>query len=96
MLKNIDGISPETMVLLWSMKERHNPKSRFRFYFDALPNEFRTGDILNLIILLGKCNSSSFFPGLSFGIEALVSIDGTALFEELVQAKEVSLQLIRL
>ncbi|CAA6671074.1 unnamed protein product [Spirodela intermedia] len=67
-LKNLDGISSETMMLLWTMKERHNPDSRFKVYFDTLPTEFRTG--------------------LSFGIHALAALEGTMLFEELVQAKE--------
>ncbi|MQL90093.1 hypothetical protein Taro_022677 [Colocasia esculenta] len=67
-LKNLDGVTAETMMLLWSMKERHNSNSRFKVYFDSLPKEFKTG--------------------LSFGIEALGVLEGTVLFEEILQAKE--------
>ncbi|KAL9224586.1 hypothetical protein vseg_000606 [Gypsophila vaccaria] len=42
-LGSIDGISAETMLLLWSMRERHNAKSNYKSYFDALPEEFNTG-----------------------------------------------------
>ncbi|KAF8400324.1 hypothetical protein HHK36_013621 [Tetracentron sinense] len=42
-LKKIDGISSETMILLWSMKERYNPNSKFKIYFNALPEAFNTG-----------------------------------------------------
>ncbi|KAK9756283.1 hypothetical protein RND81_01G086800 [Saponaria officinalis] len=42
-LRNIDGMSAETMLLLWSMRERHNVKSNYKLYFDALPEEFNTG-----------------------------------------------------
>lgn len=41
--EKIDGISEETMLLLWSMKEKHNNKSKFRLYFDTLPENFNTG-----------------------------------------------------
>ncbi|XXG58273.1 hypothetical protein AAC387_Pa04g0626 [Persea americana] len=67
-LKDIDGITAETMLLLWSMKERYNANSKFKIYFETLPNEFNTG--------------------LSFGIDALSALEGTLLFEEIVQAKE--------
>ncbi|XP_052199843.1 uncharacterized protein LOC127806527 isoform X2 [Diospyros lotus] len=67
-LENIDGISLETMLLLWSMKEKHNNNSKFRFYFDPLPEVFNTG--------------------LSFGINAIMALDGTLLLEEIVHAKE--------
>ncbi|PIN14092.1 [Fructose-bisphosphate aldolase]-lysine N-methyltransferase [Handroanthus impetiginosus] len=66
--EKIDGISEETMMLLWSMKEKHNKNSRFKLYFDALPEKFNTG--------------------LSFGIDAIMVLDGTLLLEEIVQAKE--------
>ncbi|KAK6127064.1 hypothetical protein DH2020_039188 [Rehmannia glutinosa] len=66
--EKIDGISEETMLLLWSMKEKHNKKSKFKLYFDTLPGKFNTG--------------------LSFGIDAVMSLDGTLLLEEIVQAKE--------
>ncbi|KAM0933786.1 putative methyltransferase chromatin remodeling SET family [Dioscorea sansibarensis] len=66
--KELDGISADTMMLLWSMGERHNSESRFRFYFETLPEEFHTG--------------------LNFGIDALTTLEGTLLFEELLQAKE--------
>lgn len=42
-LEKIDGITSETMLLLWSMKERHNCSSKFKIYFDTLPEEFKTG-----------------------------------------------------
>ncbi|GFP93266.1 retrovirus-related pol polyprotein from transposon 17.6 [Phtheirospermum japonicum] len=67
-LENIDGISEETMLLLWSMKEKHNKESKFKLYFDTLPENFNTG--------------------LSFGIGALMALDGTLLLEEIVQATE--------
>ncbi|XP_065851368.1 uncharacterized protein [Euphorbia lathyris] len=68
LLENIDGISSETMLLLWSMKERHNCNSKFKIYFDNLPKEFNTG--------------------LSFGVDAIMALDGTLLLEEIMQAKE--------
>ncbi|XP_068647676.1 ribulose-1,5 bisphosphate carboxylase/oxygenase large subunit N-methyltransferase, chloroplastic isoform X3 [Aristolochia californica] len=67
-LINIDGMTSETMLLLWSMKERYNPNSRFRTYFNSLPQEFNTG--------------------LSFGINALSVLEGTLLFEEILQARQ--------
>ncbi|KAF8035323.1 hypothetical protein BT93_C1371 [Corymbia citriodora subsp. variegata] len=67
-LEKVDGISTETMLLLWSMKERYNSSSTFKNYFDTLPEEFNTG--------------------LSFGVDAIVALDGTLLLEELIQAKE--------
>ncbi|KAH9610428.1 hypothetical protein KSS87_012099 [Heliosperma pusillum] len=42
-LEDIDGISAETMLLIWSMRERHNIKSKYKLYFDALPEKFNTG-----------------------------------------------------
>ncbi|XP_047946499.1 uncharacterized protein LOC125192873 isoform X1 [Salvia hispanica] len=66
--QKIDGISEETMLLLWSMKEKHNNESKFRLYFDTLPENFNTG--------------------LSFGIDAVMALDGTLLLDEIVQAKE--------
>ncbi|KAF8035322.1 hypothetical protein BT93_C1371 [Corymbia citriodora subsp. variegata] len=68
-LEKVDGISTETMLLLWSMKERYNSSSTFKNYFDTLPEEFNTG--------------------LSFGVDAIVALDGTLLLEELIQAKEL-------
>ncbi|XP_074363045.1 uncharacterized protein LOC141703399 isoform X2 [Apium graveolens] len=67
-LEKFEGITSETMLLLWSMKEKHNRDSNFKFYFDALPAVFNTG--------------------LSFGVDALLELDGTLLLEEIVQAKE--------
>ncbi|KAK9078877.1 hypothetical protein SSX86_002935 [Deinandra increscens subsp. villosa] len=67
-LENVDGISSETMLLLWSMKEKHDINSKFKIYFDSLPETFNTG--------------------LSFGIEAIMALEGTLLLEEIVQAKE--------
>ncbi|KAK4392616.1 hypothetical protein Sango_2039400 [Sesamum angolense] len=66
--EKVDGISEETMLLLWSMKEKHNNKSKFKLYFDTLPEQFDTG--------------------LSFGVDAVMALDGTLLLEEIVQAKE--------
>ncbi|XP_022731950.1 uncharacterized protein LOC111286311 isoform X2 [Durio zibethinus] len=67
-LAKIDGMSSETMSLLWSMKEKYNCNSQFKIYFDTLPENFNTG--------------------LSFGVEAIMALDGTLLFEEIMQAKE--------
>nr|GEW25394.1 muniscin C-terminal mu homology domain-containing protein [Tanacetum cinerariifolium] len=67
-LENVEGMSSETMLLLWSMKEKHDTSSKFKIYFDALPEAFNTG--------------------LSFGMEAVMALDGTLLLEEIVQAKE--------
>ncbi|CAI0558022.1 unnamed protein product [Linum tenue] len=67
-LESIEGISVETMMLLWSMKERHDCNSKFRVYLDTLPKEFNTG--------------------LSFGVDAMMALDDTTLFEEIMQAKE--------
>ncbi|TVU42144.1 hypothetical protein EJB05_08535 [Eragrostis curvula] len=67
-LKGFNDITPETMLLLWSMKERHNLSSKFRTYFEALPANFNTG--------------------LSFGIDALGTLEGTLLFDEIIQAKQ--------
>lgn len=45
-LGKIDGMSSETMLLLWSMKEKHNCDLKFKNYFDSLPKEFNTGMIV--------------------------------------------------
>ncbi|THU61461.1 hypothetical protein C4D60_Mb07t23520 [Musa balbisiana] len=42
-LKNLDAITSDTMLLLWSMRERFNPNSKFKIYFDTLPEKFNTG-----------------------------------------------------
>lgn len=42
-LQRIDGISVETMLFLWSMKERYKPSSKYKMYFEMLPEEFNTG-----------------------------------------------------
>ncbi|CAJ1941867.1 unnamed protein product [Sphenostylis stenocarpa] len=42
-LKEIEGISSETILLLWSMKEKYNSDSKFKIYFDTLPEKFNTG-----------------------------------------------------
>ncbi|KAH9653952.1 SET domain-containing protein [Citrus sinensis] len=68
-LGKIEGMSSETMLLLWSMKEKHNCGSKFKNYFDSLPKEFHTG--------------------LSFGVDAIMALEGTLLLEEIMQAKEV-------
>ncbi|KAI9191525.1 hypothetical protein LWI28_009541 [Acer negundo] len=67
-LGKMDGMSSETMLLLWSMKEKHNCESKFKNYFDTLPEEFNTG--------------------LSFGVHAIMALEGTLLLEEIMQAKE--------
>ncbi|XP_023746819.1 uncharacterized protein LOC111894962 [Lactuca sativa] len=67
-LEKVDGISFETMLLLWSMKEKYDTNSKFKIYFDTLPEAFNTG--------------------LSFGMEAIMALDGTLLLEEIIQAKE--------
>lgn len=67
-LGKIDGMSSETMLLLWSMKEKHNCGSKFKNYLDSLPKEFHTG--------------------LSFGVDAIMALEGTLLLEEIMQAKE--------
>lgn len=56
------------MLLLWCMKEKYNKNSRFKLFFETLPEKFNTG--------------------LSFGIDAVMTLDGTLLLEEIVQAKE--------
>ncbi|KAL4589998.1 hypothetical protein LXL04_002915 [Taraxacum kok-saghyz] len=67
-LEKVEGISSETMLLLWSMKEKYDTNSKFKLYFDSLPQAFNTG--------------------LSFGMEAVMALDGTLLLEEIIQAKE--------
>ncbi|KAK7329798.1 hypothetical protein VNO77_23978 [Canavalia gladiata] len=42
-LKEMDGMSSETILLLWSMKEKYNFDSKFKIYFDTLPEKFNTG-----------------------------------------------------
>ena len=42
-LEKIDGMSSETMSLLWSMKEKHNCNSQFKIYFDTLQENLYTG-----------------------------------------------------
>ncbi|KAL8128534.1 hypothetical protein V2J09_017689 [Rumex salicifolius] len=67
-LREIEGISAETMLLLWSMRERHNSNSKYKIYFDTLPEKFNTG--------------------LSFGLDAILALEGTLVVEEILQAKE--------
>ncbi|PRQ37436.1 putative [Fructose-bisphosphate aldolase]-lysine N-methyltransferase [Rosa chinensis] len=67
-LEKLEDTSSETMLLLWSMKERHNTDSQYKIYFDTLPEDFHTG--------------------LSFGISAVMSLYGTLLLDEIMQAKE--------
>ncbi|XP_022683551.1 uncharacterized protein LOC101775581 isoform X2 [Setaria italica] len=67
-LKDFNNINSETMLLLWSMRERYNLSSKFKTYFETLPANFNTG--------------------LSFGIDALASLEGTLLFDEIMQAKQ--------
>ncbi|EEC83171.1 hypothetical protein OsI_28399 [Oryza sativa Indica Group] len=73
-LKDLDSITTETMLLLWSIRERYSPSSKFKIYFEALPANFNTG--------------------LSFGIDALAALEGTLLFDELMQARQVSPHII--
>ncbi|CAN8271150.1 unnamed protein product [Cochlearia groenlandica] len=68
-LEKIDGMTLETMLLLWTMKEKHNTESRFKPYFDSLQDNFQTG--------------------LSFGVDAIMVLDGTLLLDETMQAKEL-------
>lgn len=42
-LEKLEDISYETMLLLWSMKERYNSDSQYKIYFDTLPEDFHTG-----------------------------------------------------
>lgn len=42
-LEKIDGMTSETMMLLWTMREKHNHESRFKPYFDSLQESFCTG-----------------------------------------------------
>uniref|UniRef100_A0A7N0VHA7 SET domain-containing protein n=1 Tax=Kalanchoe fedtschenkoi TaxID=63787 RepID=A0A7N0VHA7_KALFE len=67
-LEKFEGMSAETMLLLWTMREKYNKHSTFKSYFDSLPEVFNTG--------------------LSFGIDAILTLDGTLLLEEIMQAKE--------
>lgn len=50
-LKEVDGMSSETMLLLWSMREKHNCNSKFKIYFDSLPEKFNTGIVINDLCL---------------------------------------------
>jgi len=83
------------MLLLWSMRERYNLASKFKPYFDTLPANFNTGTrillcpvrkVLNLVLIIISPNA---LPGLSFGIDALAALEGTLLFDEIMQAKQV-------
>ncbi|KAJ4959387.1 hypothetical protein NE237_026498 [Protea cynaroides] len=42
-LEKDNRISTETILLLWSMKERYNYNSKFKIYFETLPEAFNTG-----------------------------------------------------
>lgn len=44
-----DGISVDTMLLLWSMKERFDFNSKYKVYFETLPQEFKTGILISII-----------------------------------------------
>ncbi|KFK40267.1 hypothetical protein AALP_AA3G352500 [Arabis alpina] len=68
-LEKVDGMTSETMLLLWTMREKHNPESKFKPYFDSLQENFCTG--------------------LSFGVNAIMVLDGTLLLDEIMQAKEL-------
>ncbi|KHN17593.1 Putative ribulose-1,5 bisphosphate carboxylase/oxygenase large subunit N-methyltransferase, chloroplastic [Glycine soja] len=84
-LKEIDGISSETILLLWSMKEKYNCDSKFKIYFDTLPEKFNTAAYL---FNLFKTPSESSSTGLSFSIQAITMLDGTLLLEEIMQARQ--------
>jgi hypothetical protein len=45
-LETFDGITSETMLLLWTMREKHNLDSKFKPYFDSLQENFCTGKIV--------------------------------------------------
>ncbi|KAF3596067.1 hypothetical protein DY000_02020511 [Brassica cretica] len=68
-LEKIDWMTSETMMLLWTMREKHNHESKFKPYFDSLQEGFCTG--------------------LSFGVDAIMVLDGTLLLDEIMQSKEV-------
>jgi len=42
-LKDSNSITTETMLLLWSMRERLTPSSIFKIFFETLPSNFNTG-----------------------------------------------------
>ncbi|PKA48699.1 Ribulose-1,5 bisphosphate carboxylase/oxygenase large subunit N-methyltransferase, chloroplastic [Apostasia shenzhenica] len=42
-LNEWDGMTTDSMLLLWSMRERYNPASKFKNYFATLPDTFNTG-----------------------------------------------------
>lgn len=44
-LRDMDDVTSETMLLLWSMKEKNNPHSKYRTYFNSLPPTFNTGGL---------------------------------------------------
>ncbi|KAG6520126.1 hypothetical protein ZIOFF_017158 [Zingiber officinale] len=151
-LKKLDDITPETMLLLWSMRERFNPNSKFKIYFDTLPTEFNTAtstgaarntcrwrkemSLINVKrkkisleavqVLYDLCPGRDGYPiacslllekegqgtpislkrkstkfhwrpawairdskGLNFRVDALAALEGTLLFEELLQSKEL-------
>ncbi|KAL0295470.1 UNVERIFIED_CONTAM: hypothetical protein Sradi_6835500 [Sesamum radiatum] len=83
--EKVDGISEETMLLLWSMKEKHNNNSKFKLYLIRYRNNLTQFKYLTCIFM-----HLIFFhnSGLSFGIDAVMALDGTLLLEEIVQAKE--------
>lgn len=52
----------ETMMLLWSMKEKHIADSEFKNYFDTLPEAFNTGITItfrpfSLILVFPLCSA---------------------------------------
>ncbi|KAK8926274.1 hypothetical protein KSP39_PZI018131 [Platanthera zijinensis] len=42
-LNEWDGMTTDTLLLLWSMRERYDPLSDFKNYFETLPDSFNTG-----------------------------------------------------
>uniref|UniRef100_A0A3Q7EVT8 Uncharacterized protein n=1 Tax=Solanum lycopersicum TaxID=4081 RepID=A0A3Q7EVT8_SOLLC len=107
-LEKIEGMSAETMLLLWSMKEKHNPDSKFKLYFDTLPEDavvrvlryIKSAPIKGLLYEdhghkhINRQTDADLAESpsdrrLSFGMEAIMALDGTLLLEEIVQAKEV-------
>ena len=84
------------------MKEKHNSNSKFNVYFNALPEAFNTGayayrrSVFYIIFLLAlwliflvMIVLLFIATGLSFGIDAIMVLDGTLLLEEIIEAKKV-------
>ncbi|KAI3789358.1 hypothetical protein L2E82_02151 [Cichorium intybus] len=57
-LKKVEGISSETMLLLWSMKEKYDTNSKFKVYFDTLPEAFNTVEGIGQVVALDNDKAS--------------------------------------